>query len=125
MVNYQAPPPSLDAIFSALSDSTRRSILERLAEGEATVTELAQPFADDMSLPAISKHLRVLENAGLIIRAREGRIHRLRLNPASLKTAAEWLAYYRQFWDTQFDSLADYLEQVKQANADRQSDLSS
>ncbi len=75
-----------------------------------------------MSLPAISKHLRVLETAGLIARAREGRVHRLRLRPAPLKDAADWLAYYRQFWDEQFDSLAQYLEQVEHEEADDQPD---
>ncbi|MFN8448740.1 MAG: metalloregulator ArsR/SmtB family transcription factor [Anaerolineae bacterium] len=118
MVKYQP----LDAVFSALADPTRRAILERLATGEASVTELAEPFADEMSLPAISRHLRVLEAAGLIARAREGRVHRLRLRPAALKTAAEWLAYYRQFWDEQFDSLAEFLEQVDPENGDDQPD---
>jgi DNA-binding transcriptional ArsR family regulator len=110
MVNY----PSLDDVFSALSDPTRRAILERLASGEASVTELAEPFAERMSLPAISRHLRVLETAGLIGRAKEGRVHRLRLRPAPLKDAAEWLAYYHRFWDEQFDSLEQYLDQVQQ-----------
>ena len=118
MVKYQP----LDAVFSALADPTRRAILERLAEGEASVTELAEPFAADMTLPAISRHLRVLETAGLIARARQGRVHRLRLRPAPLKDAAEWLAYYRQFWDEQFDSLAQYLEQVRRDGADDQPD---
>jgi DNA-binding transcriptional ArsR family regulator len=106
MVNYLHP--SLNVIFSALSDPTRRAILERLAHGAATVTEVAEPFK--MSLPAISKHLRILENARLIVRQKDGRVHHLRLSPAPLKTAAEWLAEYRQFWDEQFDSLAEYLE---------------
>jgi len=109
MVKY----PELDTVFAALADPTRRAILERLAEGEASVTELAEPFADEMSLPAISKHLRVLETAGLIQREKQGRVHRLQLRPAPLKDAAHWLAYYRQFWDEQFDSLADYLDQVQ------------
>ncbi len=99
--------PVLDRIFAALSDPTRRAILERLARGEATVTELAEPF--EMSLPAVSKHLRVLESAGLIVRQREGREHHLRLAAASLKNAADWLADYRRFWEEQFDSLAGYL----------------
>ena len=109
MVNY----PALDTVFSALSDPTRRAILERLAAGEASVTELAEPFADEMSFPAISRHLRVLESAGLIRREKQGRVHRLQLRPAPLKDAAQWLAYYRQFWDEQFDSLANYLDQVQ------------
>ncbi len=103
-------------IFSALSDPTRRAILERLARGEATVTEVAQPFK--MSLPAISKHLRILENARLITREKDGRVHHLRLSPAPLKTAAAWLAEYRQFWDTQFDSLAEYLETTPEDSGD-------
>lgn len=114
MVNYS--PPSLDVIFSALSDPTRRAILERLAHGEATVTEVAEPFK--MSLPAISKHVRILENARLIVREKDGRVHHLRLSPAALKTAAEWLAEYRQFWDAQFDSLAVYLETTPEESAD-------
>jgi DNA-binding transcriptional ArsR family regulator len=109
MVKY----PKLDDVFSALSDPTRRAILERLAVGEASVTELAEPFAEQMSLPAISRHLRVLESAGLIGRAKEGRVHRLRLRPAPLKDAADWLAYYRRFWGDQFDSLEQYLDQVQ------------
>ena len=117
MVNY----PALDVVFSALADPTRRAILQRLASGEASVTELAEPFSTEMSLPAISKHLRVLETAGLIGREKQGRIHRLHLRPAALKNATEWLEYYRQFWDEQFDSLADYLEQV-QRSSDEQSD---
>jgi len=107
MVNHSSK--ALDAIFSALSDPTRRAILERLAQGDATVTEVAEPFK--MSLPAISKHLRILEQAGLIAREREGRIHHLKLASGWLRTAAEWLADYRQFWDDQFDSLAAYLEE--------------
>jgi DNA-binding transcriptional ArsR family regulator len=107
MVNY-----SLDKVFSALSDPTRRAILERLAEGEASVGELAAPFLknEDMTLPAISKHLHVLENAGMITRAKEGRTHYIRLTATSMKDAAEWLAYYRHFWDEQFNALDQYLK---------------
>ena len=119
--NYMVNYPALDVVFSALADPTRRAILQRLASGEASVTEIAEPFTDEMSLPAISKHLRVLETAGLIGRERQGRIHRLRLRPEALKNATEWLEYYRQFWDDQFDSLAEYLKQV-QRSADEQSD---
>jgi DNA-binding transcriptional ArsR family regulator len=104
------PDSPLDTIFAVLSDPTRRAILERLSKGETSVTELAQPFVSDMSLPAISKHLRILEEAGLIIRRREGRIHHLSLSAAPMQSAAEWLAHYRGFWDEQFDSLDVFLK---------------
>jgi DNA-binding transcriptional ArsR family regulator len=105
MVNYL---PSLDSTFAALSDATRRGILARLARGEASVTELAQPY--DMSLPAVSKHLRVLESAGLVRRSKQGRVQRCRLLAAPMKNAAAWIEHYRRFWDTQLDSLQRYLE---------------
>lgn len=98
----------LNTTFGALSDPTRRAILARLALGDATVTELAEPFA--MSLPAISKHLRVLESADLIHRHRRGRVHRLELNAEPLKGAISWIAYYKKFWEAQFDSLESFLE---------------
>ncbi|MGA2590196.1 MAG: metalloregulator ArsR/SmtB family transcription factor [Bryobacteraceae bacterium] len=98
----------LDATFAALSDATRRGILARLADGESTVSELAAPYK--MSLPAVSKHLRVLEGAGLIVRRKKGRVHRCRLAAQPMKNASEWIARYRQFWEKQFDSLASYLE---------------
>jgi len=101
------PGSLLDATFSALSDPTRRAILARLAMSEATVTELAQPF--EISLPAISKHLRVLEGAGLLARQKEGRIHRCRLVAAPLHAAADWLVFYQRFWEGTFDSLARFL----------------
>jgi DNA-binding transcriptional ArsR family regulator len=107
MVNYS--PQQLDTIFSALSDPTRRAILQRLTQGEATVTELAAPFT--MSLPAISKHIRVLESAGLISRHKDGREHYLRLVAAPMKDAASWLENYRQFWEGQFDALGHYLQE--------------
>jgi DNA-binding transcriptional ArsR family regulator len=106
MVNYYAAP--LDATFGALADPTRRAILARLARGQAMVTELAAPFA--MSLPAISKHLRVLESAGLLLREINGRVHRCRLAADPMKDAAGWIEQYRAFWDTQFDALGKYLE---------------
>jgi DNA-binding transcriptional ArsR family regulator len=106
MVNYSAG--ALDATFGALSDATRRGILSRLAQGESSVSDLAAPYK--MSLPAVSKHLRVLESAGLIARHKDGRVHRCRLNPAPMKSAAEWIEHYKQFWEDQFDSLAAYLE---------------
>jgi DNA-binding transcriptional ArsR family regulator len=103
MVNFvvNKTPERLDRVFSALSDPTRRAILKRLARSEASMTELAAPF--DMSLPAISKHLRILEHAGLIAREKEGRIHHMRLAAAALKDATEWLGHYRRFWTDQDD----------------------
>ncbi|MEO6847653.1 MAG: metalloregulator ArsR/SmtB family transcription factor [Chthoniobacterales bacterium] len=98
----------LDLVFSALSDPTRRHMLELLSQNEYTVTELASPFA--MSLPAVSKHLRVLEKAGLIRRKRDGRIHRVRLESNPMREAVGWIEQYRKFWESQFDALAQYLE---------------
>lgn len=106
MVNNQ--DPKLDMVFHALADSTRRAILMRLANGDAVVSELAEPF--DMSLPAISKHLGVLEKAGLLQRHKNGRIRRCELTAGPLETAADWIKFYRQFWESQLDSLADYLD---------------
>ncbi len=106
MVNYSSA--LLDATFGALSDPTRRAILARLAQGEATVTELAEPFR--VSLPAVSKHLRVLESARLLQREIDGRVHRCRLAAKPMKDAAAWIEQYRAFWETQFDALAKYLE---------------
>jgi DNA-binding transcriptional ArsR family regulator len=106
MVKYSSQ--TLDKTFAALSDPTRRAILARLARGDASVTELAAPFA--MSLPAISKHLRVLERAGLVERTKDGRVHRLRLVAQPLHEAAVWIAHYQQFWDRQLAALADYLD---------------
>ncbi|MBI1804944.1 MAG: winged helix-turn-helix transcriptional regulator [Ignavibacteriae bacterium] len=102
---------TLDAVFSALADPTRRAILEALSEGHAQVSELAEPF--EMSLPAISKHLRVLEEAGLIVRERDGRFHRMHLHSQPLKDAAEWLDHYRNFWNTRLDSLGTFLNKTK------------
>lgn len=106
MVKCSAAP--LDATFGALADPTRRAILARLAQGEAMVTELAEPFR--ISLPAISKHLRVLESAGLLHREVDGRVHRCRLAAKPMQDAAAWIERYRAFWESQFDSLAKYLE---------------
>lgn len=102
---------SLDHVFSALADPTRRAILARLALGEASVGELAEPF--DISLPAISRHLKVLESADLIVREKDAQWRRCRLQPAPLKDAAEWISQYRKFWENQLDALADYLDQMK------------
>ena len=108
MVNYSTAP--LDATFAALADPTRRAILARLARGQATVTELAEPF--DISLPAISKHLRVLQSAKLLEREIDGRVHRCRLAADPMKNAAAWIEQYRAFWETQFDALAKYLRET-------------
>ena len=97
----------LDATFSALADPTRRAILARLALGETSVMELAKPFA--MSLPAVSKHLKVLEQAGLVSRTVQGRVHRLELNAAPLRDAEEWVARYRSFWEARLDALEQFL----------------
>jgi DNA-binding transcriptional ArsR family regulator len=102
----------LSLIFSALADPTRRAILARLAAGSASVTELAEPFA--MSLPAISKHLKVLERAGLITRGREAQWRPCRLEAAPLREVASWVDEYRQFWDEQFDRLDTYLAEIQQ-----------
>ncbi len=107
MVNNDVSSERLDIVFMALADPTRRAILERLGQGEASGTELARPFS--ISVPAISRHLRVLENAELILHRKDGRTHRFRLAASSLKEAAAWLEHYRQFWETQFDSLDTYL----------------
>jgi DNA-binding transcriptional ArsR family regulator len=99
----------LDETFAALSDSTRRQILVSLADGDRTVSELAEPF--DVSLPAISKHLSVLERAGLITREREGRVRRCHLEAEPLSDALEWIAAYGRFWERSFDSLDQLLNQ--------------
>jgi DNA-binding transcriptional ArsR family regulator len=106
MVNQKEP--ALDAVFAALADPTRRAILGRLAEHGATVTELARPFA--MSLPAVSKHLRVLERAGLLQRRVDGRTHRIVIAPQPLRDALGWLDEHRRFWEPRLDALVAYLE---------------
>ena len=108
-------PDRLSLVFSALADPTRRAILARLASGSASVTELAAPFA--MSLPAVSKHLKVLERAGLVARGREAQWRPCRLEPAPLREAAGWLDTYRQLWDEQLDRLDAYLTDVQRAHA--------
>jgi DNA-binding transcriptional ArsR family regulator len=105
------PSARLDATFAALADPTRRAILARLASGEASVTDLAKPFA--MSQPAISKHLKVLERAGLISRTRQAQRRPCRLQPERLKNIAEWVGSYRQFWEASFNRLDDYLEELQ------------
>lgn len=110
--SYQhAVPPSLDATFAALADPTRRAILARLASGEASVTELAEPFA--MSQPAISKHLKVLERAGLISRGHDAQRRPSRLEAEPLAAANEWLENYRQLWEASFQRLDSLLNEMK------------
>ena len=106
-----APHQQLDQVFAALADPTRRAILARLAEGEATVNELVAPF--DLSQPTISKHLKVLERAGLVSRGREAQFRPVRLNAAPLGRAAQWLGDYRRFWAESFDRLDDYVRDLK------------
>jgi DNA-binding transcriptional ArsR family regulator len=106
------PADRLNITFAALADPTRRAILARLASGEANVTELAQPF--EMSLPAVSKHLKVLERAGLIARGRDAQWRPCRLQAGPLKDADEWLEQYRRFWEESFDRLDDYLRELQE-----------
>ena len=104
----------LSAKFAALADPTRRAILARLTEGEASVNDLAEPF--DMSLPAVSKHLKVLEKAGLISRGREAQWRPARLEPMGMKGIAEWLEHYRRYWDASFDRLDAYLKKIQKGD---------
>lgn len=104
-------PDPLSTTFAALADPTRRAILARLTSGEASVTELAEPF--EMSMPAISKHLKVLERAGLIARGREAQWRPCRLEAGPLKDIAGWVEHYRRFWEQSFDRLNDYLLELK------------
>lgn len=117
MSSAQEHPDSLSATFSALADPTRRAILARLAAGETSVTELAEPF--DMSMPAISKHLKVLERAGLIARGREAQWRPCRLDAAPLKQASEWMEDYRRFWEESFDRLDEYLVELKKQTKEK------
>ena len=106
---------TLTTTFAALADPTRRAILSRLTSGEASVTELAEPF--DMSMPAISKHLKVLERAGLIARGREAQWRPCRLEAGPLKDVADWLEQYRAFWEESFERLDDYLIEMRKEKA--------
>jgi DNA-binding transcriptional ArsR family regulator len=110
------PPDDLSSTFAALADPTRRAILAHLAAGEASVSELARPF--DMSLPAISKHLKVLERAGLIVRSRAAQRRPCRLEAARLKDVADWIERYRRFWDASLDRLESYLGELQGKDAD-------
>jgi DNA-binding transcriptional ArsR family regulator len=112
MVKYTSS--TLDRTFAALADPTRRRILAHLARGDKRVTHLARPHA--MSLPAVSKHLRVLEKAGLLRRRRYGRVHQIQLEAKPLKQAAQWVEEYRKFWEGSLDRLAAYLEKTNKAS---------
>jgi DNA-binding transcriptional ArsR family regulator len=105
------PADPLSATFAALADPTRRAILARLSHGEASMSEIAKPFA--MSGPAVSKHLKVLEKAGLISRGREAQWRPAKLAPAPLKDVADWVGDYRRFWEASFDRLDDYLAELQ------------
>lgn len=107
---------ALSDTFAALADPTRRQILSRLAGGEMTVKELAEPFP--ISMPAVSRHLKVLEKAGLIKRGRDAQWRPCRLNAAPLKEADDWIGRYREFWTQSFDRLDDYLQQIQKGNDD-------
>jgi DNA-binding transcriptional ArsR family regulator len=116
MVHMQ-PHDRLSATFAALADPTRRAIVARLASGESSVNELAEPF--DMSLPAISKHLKVLERAGLITRGRDAQRRPCRLAPGALKNVDDWLERYRRLWTERFDRLDEYLRDVQSREKSR------
>lgn len=113
MVNYS--PLILNHVFAALADPTRRSILEQLSRGDRCVSDLAEPHA--MSLPAVSKHLRVLEEAGLVSREKQGRVHTIRLNAAPMRQAQSWMEAYRRFWEDSFDRLDDHLKTLQQTQS--------
>jgi DNA-binding transcriptional ArsR family regulator len=107
---------ALSATFSALADPTRRAILDRLSQGEATVNELAAPF--EISLPAISRHLKVLEHAGLVARTRQAQWRPVQLSAAPLRQASSWVECYRRHWDSQFDRMDDYLAELQKGDSD-------
>jgi DNA-binding transcriptional ArsR family regulator len=116
MVQHHQPDP-LDATFAALADPTRRAILARLASGQCTVTQLAEPF--DMSMPAVSKHLKVLERAGLIARSREAQWRRCQLDAAPLRDVSEWVEQYRDLWEARLDRLDAYLMELQKKGKPR------
>jgi len=105
------PVDHLTATFAALADPTRRALLARLADGDATVTELARPF--DMTLPGVSKHLKVLERAGLVVKGRDAQWRPCRLEPAPLRDVSAWLDHYRGLWEARFDRLDGYLRELQ------------
>ncbi len=111
-MTFTETPDRISSTFAALADPTRRAILARLADGEASVTELAEPFA--MTMPAVSKHLKVLERAGLIARSRDAQWRPCRLEPTPLKEVADWVGEYRQHWEERFDRLDQYLKELQQ-----------
>ncbi len=113
LISLGTPPQNLDAIFSALADPTRRAILTRLATGEASVNDLATPF--NMSQPAVSKHLKVLERAGLVERGVDAQRRPARLKAAPMAAAVTWLEEFRRFWSASFDQLDDLLDDMKNA----------
>ena len=113
-----ATPDRLTATFAALADPTRRAILARLASGETSVTELARPF--DMTLPAVSKHLKVLERAGLIARTREAQWRPCRLEATPLREVFDWVEHYRRFWEASFDRLDEYLRELQTKEHERE-----
>ena len=112
--NPRPAPDRLSATFAALADPTRRAILARLTKGQASVTELAEPF--DMTLPAISKHLKVLERAGLVARGREAQWRPARLEVQRLREVSDWVERYRRFWEESFDRLDEYLHEIQRKN---------
>jgi DNA-binding transcriptional ArsR family regulator len=118
MLNHmvKCSPRFLSRTFAALADPTRRRILEHLASGDRCVTDLARPYS--MSLPAISKHLRILENAGLVRRRRKGRMHSLKLKAKPMQQAQAWIEGYRKFWEGSFDRLDEYLKQLQAKEKD-------
>jgi DNA-binding transcriptional ArsR family regulator len=116
-------PDLLSTTLSALADPTRRAILARLVEGEATVNELAKPF--EISLPAVSRHLKVLERAGLISRSREAQWRPCKLQVQNLRAVDDWLAIYRRFWDESFDRMAAYINDLRQGDGDARSKKNS
>jgi DNA-binding transcriptional ArsR family regulator len=120
MARATATPDRLDSTFAALADPTRRAILARLAAGEASVTELSQPF--EMSMPAVSKHLKVLERAGLIARGREAQWRPCRLEAEPLKDVADWVGEYRRHWEERFDRLEGYLRELQEKGEKEQDD---
>jgi DNA-binding transcriptional ArsR family regulator len=111
----------LNLTFAALADPTRRAMLEALSRGDANVSDLAKPFLNNMSLPAVTKHLKVLENAGLILKGRDAQWRPCRLNGEPLKTAIDWMEHYRIFWEASFDRLDTYLQTVMAKKSKRKS----